>query len=144
MKKIFTILVLMIMFVLSACSKNSNELFDIDYETYSSQTLKIVTEKEVYSVKDTEISYSITNIGHEEGFINSDSNCFVLHKLVDGEWKRVGEKTDHYWTEVALMLAPGQVETREINLEEYYFLPLEKGEYRIAIEGLASNTFKIS
>lgn len=144
MKKLSVIFVAMILFMLSACSQNGNKLFDINYKTYSSDTLKFVTEKESYSLNDTVIRYSITNIGDEEECIAGDDNCFVLHKLVDGEWKRVGTKTEHAWTLPALILMPNQTEKREIELENYFYLPLEKGTYRISVEYLVSDTFKIS
>lgn len=140
---IIVVLILSILFSLSACSGN-NKLYDINRELYTNDSLKFVTEKEKYSVDDTVIRYSVTNISDVESGINSDSNCFELHKLVDGKWKLVGTKIEHFWTDAALILMPNQVETREINLDEYYNLPLEKGEYRIVIEGLVSNTFEIS
>ncbi len=143
MKKFSTIFIVMIIIILSACT-DTNKLYDINRETYTSDTIKIVTEKEAYSVDDTVIRYSITNISNEESGINSDSNCFELHKLVDGKWKLVGEKADHYWTDLALILEPNDTVIREIKLDDYFYLPLEKGEYRIAVEGLVSNIFKIS
>ncbi|MBQ8202830.1 MAG: hypothetical protein IJZ75_00930 [Clostridia bacterium] len=142
MKKISIVFVLMMLIILSACSKN--KLFDINHETYSSDKLEFVTEKESYSSNDTVIRYSITNIGADENCIAGDDNCFELHKLVDGEWKRVGAKIDHSWTLEGLILYPNQTEVREIILEEFFHLPLEKGTYRIAVEDLVSNTFEIS
>lgn len=141
MKKISILFVLMILITLSACSQN--KLFNINYETYSSDNFKFVTEKESYSSEDTVIRYTITNISNEETTVNSDANCFELHRLVNGEWKRVGTKIDHGWTEEALILEPNQMETREIDLEKYYHLPLEKGKYQICIEALVSDTFEI-
>lgn len=141
MKKISVVFVLMILVTLSACSQN--KLFDINYETYSSDNFKFVTEKESYSSDDTVIRYSIKNISDQETTVNSDANCFELHRLVDGKWKRVGTKIDHGWTYESLILEPNQTETREIGLEKYYHLPLEKGKYRICIEALVSDTFEI-
>ncbi len=140
---IIAALIFSITFTFSACS-GGNKLYDINREPYTNDLLKFVTEKEKYSVDDIVIRYSVTNTGNEESGINSDDACFELHKLVDSKWKCVGTKVDHYWTDAALILMPNQVETREINLDEYYNLPLEKGVYRIVIEGLASNTFEIS
>lgn len=141
MKKISILFVLMILITLSACSQN--KLFNINYETYSSDHFKFVTEKESYSSEDTVIRYTITNISDEETTVNSDANCFELHRLVNGEWKRVGTKIDHGCTYESLILEPNQTETREIDLEKYYHLPLEKGKYRICIETLVSDTFEI-
>ena len=141
---IIMMLVVTILFTLSACSVHKNKLYDIEREIHTYEGVICVTEKENYSVDDTVIRYSVTNVSNEESGMNSDSNCFELHKLVDGKWKRVGTKKDHYWTDLALILMPNQVETREINLDDYFYLPLEKGEYRIVVENIVSNTFEIS
>lgn len=125
-------------------SKNKNELFDINYEPYSLDTLKFVTEKEIYSSDDTVIRYSITNIDDEEHSIAGDDDCFSLHMMVAGEWKRVGTKIEHNWNSLGKILNPNQTEEREINLEKYFYLPLEKGTYRISVDNLVSNTFEIS
>lgn len=143
MKKLSVIFVVVMAFVLSSCSLNSNIPFDIDYKTHSPDSLKFVTEKKTYSSDDTVIRYSITNIDDKEYCIAGDDDCFELHRLVDGEWKWVGTKRDHYWNEWGLILEPNQTEEREIKLDEYYHLPLEKGKYRISVEGIVSNTFEI-
>ena len=144
MKKLSVIFLVIALFLLCACSGNKNPLYDLNRETYTSQNLEIVTEKETYSSDDTVIKYTITNVGNTESGINSSDNCFELHKLEDGQWKRVGTKVDHFWTEMALLLMPGDTFTRTIDLDAYFYLPLEKGEYRISIEGLVSNTFEVS
>lgn len=125
-------------------SQENNELFDITTEPYSSETLQIVTEKETYSREDKVIKYSITNTDDKEHGIAGDSDCFFLHKFVDGEWKRVGTKNEHKWNSLGQILNPNQTEQREINLEKYFNLPLGKGTYRIAVENLVSNIFEIS
>lgn len=122
----------------------SNELFDITAEPYSSDTLKIVTEKGTYSIEEKVIKYSITNIDDEEHGIAADDDCFSLQKMVDGQWKRVGTKNEHSWNSLGQILNPKQTEQREIDLDEYFNLPLDEGTYRIVVEGLASNTFEIS
>ena len=122
----------------------TNELFDITTEPISSEALKIVIEKETYSIEDKVIKYSITNTSDFEQSIAGDDDCFSLQILVDGEWKRIGTKKEHYWNSLGLILPSGETEQREIDLDEYFNLPLEKGTYRIAVENLASNTFKIS
>ena len=146
MKKLFVVLLALTFLVLSACSAKINKLYDIEYQISEPpyEHMTVVTEKEKYSTEDTIIKYFITNISKEETWINSDSQCFSLHKLVGDEWKYVGTKNDHSWTLAALLLPPGKTETREINLEKYYHLPLQKGVYRIYIETEVSNTFEIS
>ena len=141
---IIVILVFAIVFTLSACSMHKNKLYDIDREMHFYEGVKCVTEKEKYSAEDTVIRYTMTNITSEDAWINSDDACFELQKWVDGRWKWVGTKIEHCWTEAALLLPPNESETREINLDEYFYLPLEKGEYRILIENIVSNTFEIS
>ncbi len=125
-------------------NRKPNELFDITTEPISSENLKIVTEKETYSIEDKVIKYSITNTSDFEQCIAGDDDCFSLHKLVDGKWKSVGTKKDHYWNDLGLILPSAETEQREIDLDEYFNLPLEKGTYRIAVENLVSNTFEIS
>lgn len=125
-------------------NRKPNKLFDITTEPYSSETLKIVTEKETYSIGDKIIKYSITNTSDFEQSIAGDDDCFSLQILVDGEWKRVGTKIEHNWNSLGQILNPNQTEQREIDLEKYFNLPLEMGTYRITVENLVSNTFEIS
>lgn len=125
-------------------NRKTNKLFDITTEPYSLDALKIVTEKEAYSIEDKVIKYSITNTDDKEHSIAGDSDCFSLHMLVEGEWKRLGTKSEHSWNSLAQILNPNQIEQREIDLDEYFNLPLDKGTYRIAVENLVSNTFEIS
>lgn len=125
-------------------NRKTNKFFDITTEPYSSDTLKIVTEKEIYSIEDKVVKYSITNISDFEQCIAGDDNCFSLHKLVDGKWKSVGTKKEHYWNELGKILPSAETEQREIDLGEYFNLPLDKGTYRIVVENLVSNTFEIS
>lgn len=144
MKKILAVLlVLCVLLGFSACMQKKNKLFEIKYQTYAPVGVEFVTEKEKYSTKDTVIRYSVTNITDKEQAIAGDENCFTLEKLVDGEWMWVGTKIDHGWNALAMILPPGQTETREIDLNEYFHLPLEEGEYRIVMEGMYSNSFTV-
>lgn len=141
-KGIFVIL--LCMFVLVACSQNKNELYDVSYEPQTSETVKIITEKESYTENDTLIRYSIMNVGNVQVGIAADSDCFELQKMVDGKWKRVETKIEHYWTALGQILEPNDIDERELHLDEYFYLPLETGEYRIVVENFASNSFVIS
>ena len=144
MKRFFVVFAVLMILLLSSCSK-TNKLFEINHEHYySSKNLEFVTEKEGYSSSDTVIRYYITNTGEEENAIAADSECFELHRLVDGEWMEIGAKIDHAWTEAALILEPGKTVTREIDLEKYFYLPLEAGEYRISVGYLLSESFTVS
>ena len=144
MKKISILFVVMTLLLLSACSANRNKLFEISYQAEVSDKLEFVTEKEKYSAEDTTIHFTITNISEQEQTIAADSGCFSLEKLENGEWKRVGTKIEHAWNSLALILPPKATEEREINLDEYFYLPLDKGEYRITVERMASNTFEVA
>ena len=141
MKKLLALSLAILLLFLTGCQ--ANKLHDVEYEVSSSSSLEIKTEKEVYSKEDTVIRYSITNISDSEASINSDKACFTLHKLVGDEWKWVETKIEHYWTSLALIMPSGAYEMREINLEEYFNLPLDEGTYRICIETDVSNTFEV-
>ena len=143
MKKLSVILVALVLLLLSACSECNNPIYDFDGEINAYSEIKIVTEKEKYTADDTIIRYTITNTGAFDAWINSSHDCFTLHKKVDGEWKWVGTKVEHMWTDMALCLLAGASETREIKLDDYFYLPLESGEYRIVVENIVSNTFEI-
>jgi major membrane immunogen (membrane-anchored lipoprotein) len=64
MKKIAILFVVIALLLLSGCRK-SNELFDISYEATYSENLKFVTEKEKYSIEDTTICFTITNVSSQ-------------------------------------------------------------------------------
>lgn len=139
-----SLLVLSVLFTFTACAAQKNKLYDIQHQISNYTDVKCVIEKEEYSQDVTVIRYTLTNVTDGEAWINSDHACFELQKQVDGVWKSVGTKEDHMWTEMAQLLPSGESETREINLEDYFYLPLEKGTYRIEVEGILSNTFEIS
>lgn len=141
---IIAVLVVAILLTLSACSLQKNKLYDIEREMHVNEDVKCVTEKEIYSADDTVIRYTMTNITNKDVWINSDDSCFELQKLVNGKWKWVSPKFEHVWNDAALLLPVNQTETREIELQVYFYLPLEKGEYRIVVEKIVSNTFEIS
>ena len=121
-----------------------NELFEITNEPQPSENIKVETEKDKYSADDKVIKYSITNTSDFEQCIAGDDDCFSLQMLVNDEWKRVGTKKEHYWNSLGLILPSMETVQREIDLDEYFNLPLEKGTYRIAVENLVSNTFEIT
>ena len=142
-KRLLGFILVLSVLLLSSCGQKENKYFKLKGEFQTSKTLKIVT-KESFEENRTVIDYYISNVGFEEHSIAGDDNCFELHKLVDGEWKRVGTKTDHAWNSIALILEPHQVEERQIKLDDYFYLPLESGEYRIAVGEYLSNTFTVS
>lgn len=144
MKKIAICFIIIVLTALTACGSKKNPLYDIEHQISNYTDIKCVTEKETYSKADTVIQYTLTNVTDDEAWINPDNACFDLQKQVDDVWKSVGTKIDHYWTEVAMLLPPGESEIREIKLDNYFYLPLDEGTYRIEVEGILSNTFKIS
>lgn len=142
-KRLLGFILIIAVLLLSSCGQKENKYFKLKGEFQTSQTLKIVT-KESFEENCKVIDYYISNVGFEEHSIPGDENSFMLQKLVDGEWKRVGTKNNHEWTLVDLILEPHQTEERQIKLEDYFHLPLESGEYRIAVGEYLSNTFTVS
>ena len=143
MKKLVVFLLVVMVLTLSGCSKEENKLYRLKGEYETSEDLRIVAHKE-YSAEDTKLDYYITYLGDGEGCVADDHNCFELHKLVDGKWKRVGTKVNQEWNDMALVMEPHQVDERKIELDDYFYLPLEAGEYRIAVGTYLSNVFTIS
>ncbi len=143
MKKLVVFLLVAIILTLSGCSKEENKLYRLKGEYETSKDLQVIAHRE-YSLEDTELNYYITYLGDEEGAVADDHNCFELHKLVDGKWKRVGTKVNQEWNDMALVMEPHQVDERKIELDDYFYLPLEAGEYRIAVGTYLSNVFTIS
>lgn len=147
-KKLYASITLMLVFTilltLSACGKKANKLYDIDKKIHSSGKVQCVTDKTTYSAEDTVIHYTLTNVTDSEISIPGDSGCFELHKLVDGGWKRVGTNCDIFVNDFVRILKPGESVVREITLDKYYYLPLEKGEYSVYVSGIYSNTFEIT
>ncbi len=145
MKKHITML--MVLFVLlCGCTQENNKLLPIEQTYNESSEIVITTQKTVYSTEDTEIEYVISNPTSEE----KDYGTYLyLHKFHDGKWNEVAFKYDNmYFEDILFILQPNQEKTETLKLDNCFNLPLEKGEYRIFIDGgsrppIISNTFTI-
>ena len=125
------------------------------YES-SSQDETSVTDKTDHTVMTTEFStYSpdvkvinliITNQGESES--SYEAYEFSLHRKENGEWKRIDFKPDENgsapnFPALAGVLNPGETVTKKIELEKYFDLPLQPGEYKI-VKGHLSAEFDVS
>ncbi|MBQ8791980.1 MAG: hypothetical protein IJZ51_11820 [Ruminiclostridium sp.] len=125
------------------------------YES-SSQDETSVTDKTDHTVMTTEFStYSpdvkvinliITNQGENES--GYEAYEFSLHRKENGEWKRIDLRPDENgsapnFPALAGVLNPGETVTKKIELEKYFDLPLQPGEYKI-VKGHLSAEFSVS
>ena len=142
--KYFYFFLFICVFSFSACSSRKNKLIVLNEELYYElKSLSFATEKSEYSTDVKEISYTISNIGSEESAISGDQH-FELHYKTDDGWKMVNYKKDVCFNAIARILKPGETVNYTLDLEEYYYLPLPAGEYRLTDEYLVSKSFKIS
>ena len=139
-RKILTILIVLIICFLCSCASKDNILFDLDYETKEPKDFTFITEQTKYNHDIKTISYSISNISSEEMGIGPE---FELHYKTDDGWKVVAFKKDIYFDDFAWIIEPGEDKIYQLEFEEYYNLPLEPGEYRLVKDGYASNVFII-
>ncbi len=144
MKKIlaFSLGLLLITFIIG-CSTKENKLIDLNEKLYYAPNgMSFTTEKTEYSTDVKEISYTIINTSSEERCVSGDQH-FELHYKTENGWKMVNYNKDTIFNAVALILKPNEQVSHTLELEEYYNLPLQVGEYRITDEYMVSNTFKI-
>lgn len=144
MKKILTFsLVLLLMTFIVGCSTKENKLMDLNEEIYyEPKGMSFTTEKTEYSTDVKEISYTIVNISSEEKCVSGDQD-FELHYKTENGWKMVKYNKNVAFNALARILKPNEQVSYTLDLEEYYNLPLQAGEYRITDEYMVSNTFKI-
>lgn len=139
-RKLLTVLIVLIICSLCSCTSKENLLFDLNYEVKEPKNFTIITEQTKYNHDIKTISYSILNTGSEELAIGTE---FELHYKTNDGWKWVGFKKETYFEYLAFILYPGEDKIYQRELEEYFNLPLESGEYRIVQDGYASNVFII-
>ncbi len=144
MKKILVIsLVLLLLVSVVGCNAKENKLTDLNEELYyEPKGMSFTTEKTEYSTDVKEISYTIVNTSSEEHCVSGDQH-FELHYKTENGWKMVNYNRDVMFNAIALILKSGEQVKHTLNLEEYYNLPLQAGEYRITDECMISNTFTI-
>ena len=135
------------MCILISCGK-SNELIKIEknYDDMYTYEVSITTEKNIYSVDDTVIKYFIHNPTLEEQPYIYDYT--YLQKFDDGEWKILAFKDEEkYFYDLGGSISAGATLERNMKLEEEFYLPLDKGLYRIAKDDgfsvMISNEFEI-
>lgn len=143
-KRIVLFLLTAMIFTFSACGVRENKLMDINEELYYEiKKLSFTTEKAEYSTDVKEIKYTIINISSKESCVSGDHH-FELHYKTNDGWKMVNYKKDVCFNAIARILKPGETVNYTLDLEEYYYLPLPAGEYRLTDEYCVSKSFKIS
>ena len=140
-RQILTISIVLIFCVLCSCTSKDNKLLDLDCKVKEPKNFTFITERTEYYGDIKTISYSITNISTEEIGIGTE---FELHYKTDDGWKVVAFKKDMFFYDLAWILNPGESKIYQLELEEYYNLPLKPGEYRIVKDGYTSNVFKVN
>ncbi len=172
MKKTLITLLFLALLTLCSCSSNKDQTTDpspnqaesgqitsqagtASYES-SAQDESLPSDKADRTVMTTEFSaYSpdvkvinliITNQGESES--GYEAYEFSLHRKENGEWKRIDFKPDENgsapnFPALAGVLNPGETVTKKIELEKYFDLPLQPGEYKI-VKGHLSAEFDVS
>ena len=171
MKKTFITLLFLSLLTLCSCSSNREQTTHSSSQKESEQTTSQVgtasyessaqdeslpsdktdrtvmtTEFSVYSPAVKEIKLIITNLGENESYYEAYE--FSLHRKEYGEWKQMDFKPDKNgsapnFPALAGVLNPGESITKKIELEKYFDLPLQPGEYKIA-KGHLSAEFSVS
>ena len=135
-RAVLLVLLAVVTMTLAACAPK----YSVDTNTYS-EDLVLKTEFDSYSTDVTEIKFTVKNISDEEQAFG-----FKMHLLknVEGEWKVVEYQKEVYWIDLAQVLESGAEAEKIIKLDEWYRLPLAKGEYKIVLsDDAVSNSFKI-
>ena len=106
----------------------------------------MTTEFSTYSPDVKVINLIITNQGENES--GYEAYEFSLHRKENGEWKRIDLRPDENgsapnFPALAGVLNPGETVTKKIELEKYFDLPLQPGEYKI-VKGHLSAEFSVS
>lgn len=133
---IFTLL------TLSSCVAKENALLDLEENIAQPQNFSFKTEHTEYNNDIKTISYIITNTCDEE--IVFTTEAFELQYKTDDGWKVVAFKEDMAFYELSTVLKPNEISTEEIQLDQYYNLPLLSGEYRIIKDSYTSNVFVVN
>lgn len=138
--KTFSVIVLLL-FTLSSCTPKGNALLDLEDNILQPQKFSFETEYPEYSSDVKTISYIITNISDE--VISVSTEMFELQYKTDDGWKVVAFKEETGFTLLAIILKPNESTKVEIQLDQYYNLPLTSGEYRLIKNSYASTVFKV-
>lgn len=135
MRKFFLpLMAILLILALVSCDKNRNvKLTAIDENSIvENSSFTITTTKSIYSTEDTVIEYVILNLKDSE--VTYPCDYIYLHKLQDGIWYEVAFKDDMVcFEDLAGVLMPNQSVTVKLDLNDDFALPLEAGQYRIAM-----------
>ncbi len=146
MKKIYLSILCFLLALLSSCGVLGNKLIPISYDTSvlnADSSLVCTTEFNEYTNDVKTFKYTIYNSDTAENWL---SEKIELHKYdeADKAWKFVSYSKEISFNLIARQILPQESIEMEIQLGEYYNLPLDSGEYRLVLdETVASNTFVI-
>ena len=126
--------VVLLLLSVAGCAENTYSPLPKEYSPI--ETVCFVTEKKEYPKGVKEINFSIRNDGEEDIWIEGLSECYTLHKKIDGEWMEVDFKEREM---IMINMPPSLVkstEEKEDSIETDLFkAPLDCGEYRVALRG---------
>ncbi len=130
----------------SGTASNESSTQDESLPSDKADRTVMTTEFSAYSPAVKVINLIITNHGENES--GYEAYEFSLHRKENGEWKRIDFKLDENgsapnFPALAGVLSPGESVTKKIELEKYFDLPLQPGEYKI-VKGHLSAEFDVS
>ena len=99
------------------------------------------TEFEQYSGDIKTINYYVTNVSYETIAVGSGGVYLLIYK--DNKWQFVDGKKEISIQFVGAILEPGDTITGTLNVEEYFYLPLESGTYCLYDFEYISKPFQI-
>ena len=142
MKRALTFLFsVLLVLTFTACSAKGNTLVDFNGTVVQPTDFTFETEYTVYDAATETIVYSITNISEQE--ISYGTYVFDLQYRTEDGWKSLQHRDGVYIPYLATVLPPGQTDRCEFRIEDYYYAPLEAGEYRIVKDNYTSNVFSV-
>lgn len=126
-------------------NSNDNTSSAVDSDDQD-KTAVIKTEKQVYTTDVKTIVFQIYNNDTDECSFATDGYKLEIKK--GNKWAEVPYKNNiMYFELLAVIIGPSESWKTELNLDELYHLPLEKGVYRIGnengIDGIDSLEFEI-
>lgn len=173
MKKICILFVLISIFTVSGCSRNSQDISsnasnkndilsqDSEYSKSNEDDGNISSLNEVlnseYDSGVSDVLFSVekekypANVSQITYTITNNRQSeysfpvynFSLEKYISGNWEAVRIKEDYVFMTLERVLQPNEKATRTLDLEKIFDLPLEKGIYRLRKGNLKSEHFEI-
>lgn len=140
-KKIICLLSVIVLLVPLFCGcKNTYSPIDEGRTFIKPEKFVFKTDFQRYPSDVKKITYTQTNISDEEVFVGDE--VFLL-MLKDGEWQHVKGKKEYESLLISVVIPPGDSASGSLNIEEYFYLPLEAGTYRIHDLCFYSEPFEI-